>query len=48
MKRLGTIVATLAMLLGGAGEAAAHAFLERGEPRVGSTVDAPPNRVRLR
>lgn len=37
----------LAVLLAGAVGASAHAFLERAEPRVGSTVRTPPTRVRL-
>ncbi len=38
--------AVLALLAGAAG-ARAHAFLERAEPRVGSTVRAAPAQVRL-
>lgn len=36
-----------AMLLLGAGAAAGHAFLDRAEPRVGSTVRSSPARVRV-
>ena len=36
----------LASLLLGAGTAWSHAFLDRAEPRVGSTVKSPPSRVR--
>jgi copper resistance protein C len=41
---LGTLVATLA----GATPAAAHAALDRAEPRAGSTVKTAPAEVRLR
>ena len=34
-------------LLAGAGGARAHAFLDRAEPRVGSTIHAAPTQVRL-
>ena len=37
----------LAALLLGAGVAWGHAFLERAEPRVGSTVKSPPSQVRV-
>ena len=43
-------VATLlgaALLLQGAAGAGAHAFLDRADPRVGSTVRTPPIQVRL-
>ena len=36
-----------ALLLGAAAVAGAHAFLERADPRVGSTVKTPPAQVRL-
>ena len=36
-----------ATLLLGAGAAGGHAFLERAEPRVGSTVRTAPNQVRV-
>ncbi len=39
--------AVLATLLLGAGMAWGHAFLERAEPRVGSTVKASPAQVRV-
>ena len=39
--------AVLAALLLGTGVAWGHAFLERVEPRVGSTVKAAPSRVRV-
>jgi methionine-rich copper-binding protein CopC len=35
------------ILLGGAAAAGAHAFLERADPRVGSTARTPPPRVKL-
>lgn len=37
----------LAVLLWGAAGAGAHAFLDRADPRVGSTVRTPPALVRL-
>ena len=37
----------LLVLLAGAGGVRAHAFLDRAEPRVGSTVRAAPAQVRL-
>jgi methionine-rich copper-binding protein CopC len=39
--------AALTALLLGAGVAWGHAFLERAEPRVGSTVKSPPSQVRV-
>jgi len=45
MKTLGPAVA-LAALLFGSSAAWSHAFLERAEPRVGSTVKSPPSQVR--
>jgi methionine-rich copper-binding protein CopC len=45
MKGLGAAVAVTTLLLG-AGVAWSHAFLERAEPRVGSTVKSPPSQVR--
>ena len=45
MRALGAAVALAALLLG-AGVAWSHAFLERAEPRVGSTVKSPPSQVR--
>ncbi len=36
-----------ALLLAAAAAAGAHAFLERADPRVGSTVKTPPAQVRL-
>ncbi len=47
MRRLSTIVMAGVLLLGGATEAVAHAFLERADPRVGSTVRTSPGQVRL-
>lgn len=38
---------TLAVLLTVAASGGAHAFLDRAEPRVGSTLRAPPSEVRL-
>jgi len=46
MRGLGAAVAVTALLLG-AGVAWSHAFLERAEPRVGSTVKAAPSQVRV-
>jgi copper resistance protein C len=45
MKTLGAAVALAALLLG-AGVAWSHAFLDRAEPRVGSTVKSSPSQVR--
>jgi len=47
LSRLTAIGPALAVLLGGAVGAGAHAFLERADPRVGSTVRNPPAQVRL-
>ena len=44
--RLAAIL-TLGILVAGATAVGAHAFLERAEPRVGSTVRTPPAQVRL-
>jgi methionine-rich copper-binding protein CopC len=41
------IALALAAALSFAQGAAAHAFLERAEPKVGSRLDAPPTEVRL-
>jgi methionine-rich copper-binding protein CopC len=46
MRGLGAAVALTTLLLG-AGVAWSHAFLERAEPRVGSTVKSPPSQVRV-
>ena len=46
VRKLPAAVAVAALLLG-AGVAWGHAFLERAEPRVGSTVKAAPSRVRV-
>ena len=46
MRGLGAAVALTALLLG-AGVAWGHAFLERAQPRVGSTVKAAPSQVRV-
>lgn len=43
-KALGPV---LVVLLWGAAGAAAHAFLDRADPRVGSTIRTPPTQVRL-
>ena len=40
-------VVALAALLLGASAAWGHAFLDRAEPRVGSTVKSPPSQVRV-
>jgi len=45
VKGLGAAVALITLLLG-AGAAWSHAFLERAEPRVGSSVKTAPSRVR--
>ena len=45
VKSFGAAVVLGALLLG-AGAAWSHAFLERAEPRVGSTVKAAPSQVR--
>jgi methionine-rich copper-binding protein CopC len=45
MKAFSAAVALTALLLG-ASVAWSHAFLERAEPRVGSTVKSPPSQVR--
>jgi len=41
------VLLALALVLAGATLAIAHAFLERADPRVGSTVHTPPAQVRL-
>ncbi len=41
------IVLASALLLAAVAGAGAHAFLDRAEPRVGSTVKTPPAQVRL-
>jgi methionine-rich copper-binding protein CopC len=46
MRGLGAAVSVTALLLG-AGVAWGHAFIERAEPRVGSTVKAAPSQVRV-
>ena len=46
MRGLRAAIAGAALLLG-AGAAAGHAFLDRAEPRVGSTVKAAPSQVRV-
>lgn len=47
MKSVTVIGLFLAALLGGAAEVQAHAFLERADPRVGSTVRTAPAQARL-
>jgi len=47
VKGLNAVAPALAVLLWGAAGAGAHAFLERADPRVGSTVRNPPAQVRL-
>lgn len=47
MRSIRTILMTVAILLAGVTGALAHAFLERADPRVGSTVHTPPAQVRL-
>ncbi len=46
MRGFGAAVALAALLLG-AGATWGHAFLERAEPRVGSTVKVAPSQVRV-
>jgi methionine-rich copper-binding protein CopC len=46
MRGLGAAAVLIALLLG-TGAAWGHAFLERAEPRVGSTVKAAPSEVRV-
>jgi copper resistance protein C len=45
--RLINLLPALALLLLGNGDAAAHAFLEHANPRVGSTVSSPPRELTL-
>jgi methionine-rich copper-binding protein CopC len=47
MRRSGRIFLTMGLVLGVAAAVSAHAFLERADPRVGSTVRTPPAEVRL-
>ena len=47
MPRAARAAGTTVLLLALAGAAGAHAFLERADPRVGSTVKTPPAQVRL-
>ena len=47
MPRAAQAAGTTVLLLALAGGAGAHAFLERADPRVGSTVKTPPAQVRL-
>jgi methionine-rich copper-binding protein CopC len=47
MRRHRLVLVAMALVLGVAGAAWAHAFLERADPRVGSTVRAAPPVVRL-
>lgn len=47
MRRIGRLAFAAGLVLGVATAAGAHAFLERAEPRVGSTVRTPPTQVRL-
>jgi methionine-rich copper-binding protein CopC len=41
------IMTVIPLLLAGAGEAGAHAFLDRAEPRVGGSVPSAPHQVSL-
>jgi copper resistance protein C len=41
------ILGVLLIVVAGSGELEAHAFLERAEPAVGSTVQASPGQVRI-
>ncbi|HEV8458457.1 MAG TPA: copper resistance CopC family protein [Methylomirabilota bacterium] len=45
--RIRVALITLVVLLAGAGEGSAHAFLDHADPRVGSTIKTPPAQVRL-
>jgi len=45
-RALGAVIVGATLLLG-AGAAGGHAFLERAEPRVGSTVRTAPSQVRV-
>ena len=47
MNRISITLMTMAILLAGARVAGAHAFLERADPRVGSTVRTSPAQMRL-
>jgi len=47
MRTIRTILMTATILLAATTLAGAHAFLERADPRVGSTVRTPPAQVRL-
>lgn len=47
MRRLSLISLAPLLLLFAAGEAAAHAFLDHAEPRVGNKVASPPHQVTL-
>jgi copper resistance protein C len=47
MRRTGRFFLTMGLVLGVAAAAGAHAFLERADPRVGSTIRTPPTEVRL-
>src|SRR5205823_6990065 len=47
MRRLSLIAVIPLLLLFATGEAAAHAFLDHAEPRVGNKVAAPPREVTL-
>ncbi len=47
MRSFNAVGLALAVLLWGAAGAGAHAFLDRADPRVGSTVRTPPAQVRL-
>ena len=46
-QRVSRVILSVALLLGGYTLVAAHAFLERADPRVGSTVRTSPTQVRL-
>jgi len=45
--RIRVALIALVVLLSGAGEGSAHAFLDHADPRVGSTIKTPPAQVRL-
>lgn len=45
--RIRVALIALVVLLSGAREGSAHAFLDHADPRVGSTIKTPPAQVRL-
>jgi copper resistance protein C len=47
MNLVAVVIVVVSLVLPGVAPAGAHAFLERADPRVGSTVKMPPTEVRL-